>query len=41
MVKKLRKEGIMSEINYCTEYRKWVCEDCFDFDERICNEHLW
>lgn len=41
MVKKLRKEGILAEINYCTECKKWVCVDCFDPDERICNEHLW
>jgi len=41
MVQRLRKEGILAEINYCTECKKWVCEDCYDFDERICNEHLW
>ncbi len=41
MVKKLRKEGILAAVNYCTECKKWVCEDCYDFDERICNEHLW
>ena len=41
MVTRLRQEGILDELNYCPECDKWVCGECFDSDEEICNEHLW
>ena len=41
MVRQLREWGILSELNHCSECGKWVCSDCFDPDEELCNEDLW
>lgn len=41
MVRKLRKKGILDGLNHCPECGKWVCEECFDADEGVCNEELW
>ena len=41
MVTRLRQEGILDELNYCPECDKWVCGECFDSNEEICNEHMW
>jgi len=41
MVRQLREWGIISELNHCPECGRWVCSDCFDPDEQLCNEDLW
>ncbi len=41
MVARLRGQGILGELKHCPECGRWVCGECFDEDEGVCNEDLW
>ncbi len=36
LVMELRNAGIIDKLNYCPVCARWVCSDCFEYQERMC-----